>query len=120
MPFWLVEEHDWTLPLEDRRLQFVLTPYLHFPGAFTTFDHGTHTLFSSDLFGGFTSEPQLFAKDESYFEQIRAFHEHYMPSHEILMHGLLRLRELPLKQPLHLSTAASCAASSSPTSSTAS
>ncbi|MCK6552848.1 FprA family A-type flavoprotein, partial [Myxococcota bacterium] len=98
MPFWKIEEHGWALDVGARKIRFVLTPYLHFPGAFATFDEETGTLFSSDLFGGFTPEPRLFAKDESYFEDIRAFHEHYMPSHDILAHGILRLRELPIEQ----------------------
>ena len=84
------------LDLGGRTLQFVFTPYLHFPGAFTTFDDSTGTLFSSDLFGGFTSETDLFASDISYFEAIRPFHEHYMPSREILAHGLEQLEALPL------------------------
>ena len=33
-PVHLIEDHDWTLTLADGcTLQFVLTPYLHFPGA---------------------------------------------------------------------------------------
>jgi diguanylate cyclase (GGDEF)-like protein len=97
LPFHLIDEHDWQLDLGGRVLQFVFTPYLHFPGAFTTFDDTTGTLFSSDLFGGFTSDLQLFATDMSYFEAIRPFHEHYMPSREILAHGMDQLEKLPLK-----------------------
>ena len=98
MPFWNIESHGWQLDLGGRRLSFVFTPYLHFPGAYCTFDATSGTLFSSDLFGGFTSGDALYAEDEGYFEEIRAFHEHYMPSREILMHGLLRLEQQPIKQ----------------------
>ncbi len=97
LPFHLIDENDWVLDLGGRRLRFVFTPYLHFPGAFTTFDEATGTLFSSDLFGGFTSGCELYAEDLSYFEEIRPFHEHYMPSREILVHGLEELEKLPLK-----------------------
>jgi diguanylate cyclase (GGDEF)-like protein len=97
LPFWRIEDHGWVLPLEDRTLQFVLTPYLHFPGAFVSFDPESGVLFSSDLFGGFTSEPKLVAEDEGYFEAIRLFHEHYMPSQEILAHGLSRIEPLPIQ-----------------------
>ena len=41
-------------------------------------------LFSSDLFGGFTEQPTLVAVDESHFDAVRPFHEHYMPSRDIL------------------------------------
>ena len=97
LPFWQIEDHDWTLELPDRTLRFVFTPYLHFPGAFCTFDQKTRVLFSSDLFGGFTEGFQLFAEDEGYFEALRPFHEHYMPSRELLQHGLLALQEHPIR-----------------------
>ncbi|MDO8391536.1 MAG: diguanylate cyclase [Actinomycetota bacterium] len=92
-PYYLVEDHDWQLPLDGgRALRFVLTPYLHFPGAMCSWDSGTGVLFSSDIFGGFTDGSELFASDASYFEALRPFHEHYMPSREILGAGLARLR----------------------------
>jgi diguanylate cyclase (GGDEF)-like protein len=53
-------------------------------------------LFSSDIFGGFTIDRSLVAKDESHFEALRPFHEHYMPSRDLLAHGLMRLEQLPL------------------------
>ncbi len=92
-PFWLVEENGWELQLKDRLLKFVFTPYAHFPGAFCTFDSKSQTLFSSDLFGGFTEEFSLYAKDESYFEQMRPFHEHYMPSRDILDFALTQIKK---------------------------
>ena len=96
LPFWLVDAHDWVLDLGRRVLEFHFTPYLHFPGAFTTFDRATGTLFSSDLFGGFTDDWKLVATDESYFASMAPFHEHYMPSREILDHGLAPLAKLPI------------------------
>jgi diguanylate cyclase (GGDEF)-like protein len=96
MPFWLVDEHDWRLPLEDRELQFIFTPYAHFPGAFCTFDPKSRILFSSDLFGGFTTQPTLVARDESHFEAIRPFHEHYMPSRDILGYVLSQIDRFPV------------------------
>lgn len=96
LPYWRVEEHDWLLPLVDRTLRFVFTPYAHFAGAFNTFDETSRTLFSSDLFGGFGAEGELFATSLDYFDGVRAFHEHYMPSHEILVHAIDQLRTLPI------------------------
>lgn len=96
MPFWCIEENHWKLDLGSRELSFVFTPYLHFPGAFCTFDTKSGILFSSDLFGGFTEKWSLVAEDETYFEAIRPFHEHYMPSREILYHALCKLEKLPL------------------------
>lgn len=88
MPFWLIEDHDWQLDLGGRLLRFIFTPYAHFPGAFVTFDTQSQVLFSSDLFGGFTEGFKLFAQDRGYFENLRPFHEHYIPSRDVLQFAL--------------------------------
>ncbi len=99
LPFWRVDEHDWQLDLGGRILRFTFTPYCHFAGAFATFDATTGTLFSSDIFGGFSDEcPALYAQDESHFESLRPFHEHYMPSRAILGYTLSNLEVLPIRQ----------------------
>ncbi len=95
-PFWLIEENNWKLDLGGRLLNFIFTPYLHFPGAFCTFDNESGVLFSSDLFGGFTEDFQLYANDEGYFESLRPFHEHYMPSRELLQYSLNKIQEYPV------------------------
>lgn len=97
LPFWLVDQNDWQLPLVDRLLKFIFTPYAHFPGAFCTFDSKTQLLFSSDLFGGFTEEFNLFAQDEGYFEALRPFHEHYIPSRDILNYALSQIEAYPVR-----------------------
>jgi diguanylate cyclase (GGDEF)-like protein len=97
MPFWLVEEHAWQLPLEDRALKFVFTPYAHFPGAICTFDPVSQVLFSSDIFGGLTPEFSLVAQDEQYFEAMRPFHEHYMPNRDILNYALQAIERYPIR-----------------------
>jgi len=97
MPFWLVEEHDWTLDLGGRVLRFIFTPYAHFPGAIVTFDETSGVLLSSDLFGGFTKGFQLVAPDRSYFEQMRPFHEHYIPSRDILQYALKAIQAYPVR-----------------------
>jgi diguanylate cyclase (GGDEF)-like protein len=97
LPFWLIDEHEWKLALEDRTLDFVFTPYAHFPGAFCSFDRSTGVLFSSDLFGGFTEQPQLVALDESHVDAVRPFHEHYMPSSDILDYALSQVERYPIE-----------------------
>ncbi len=84
-----IEENAWRLKLKNRTLRFIFTPYMHFPGAFCTFDEKTNTLFSSDIFGGFTDKFELFAKNaDDYFQKLKPFHEHYMPSSAIVNNGL--------------------------------
>lgn len=82
--YYIINENNYLLKLKSGRiLGFVLTPYLHFPGAFTTYDYQTKILFSSDLFGAFSYEWSLYAEDD-YLEKMKTFHEHYMPSNSIL------------------------------------
>lgn len=97
-PLGCVEELNWELVLPSRKLQFVFTPYLHFPGAFTTYDEKSRILFSSDIFGGFTNKWSFIAEDESYFESMRLFHEHYMPSREILRHSIKKFEKLKIQR----------------------
>jgi glyoxylase-like metal-dependent hydrolase (beta-lactamase superfamily II) len=92
---WLVEEHGWQLPLaEDRVVEFQLTPYLHFPGAFVSYDCTSGILFSSDLFGGFVPDSAVLISDDlpSILQAARPFHQHYMPSSELLAAGLKRIQ----------------------------
>lgn len=93
--YWLVEDHDWQLPLAaGHALEFQLTPYLHFPGAFMTYDTSTRVLFSSDLFGGFVPDSGVLIADdlEYVLQNARPFHQHYMPSTALLQAGLGRVR----------------------------
>jgi two-component system cell cycle response regulator len=93
--YYLVEEHGWTIPLgAGRALQFQFTPYLHFPGAMVSYDTRTSTLFSSDLFGGFVPDSSvLVSHDLDYIiENATPFHQHYMPSTQLLVAGLTRIQ----------------------------
>jgi diguanylate cyclase (GGDEF)-like protein len=96
-PFYLIDQHDWKLTAGDRELEFVFTPYAHFPGAFCSFDRKTKTLFSSDIFGAISDKFSLFLEDdEELFEGIELFHKHYMPSRTILDFAL---RQIERKNP---------------------
>lgn len=82
--YYLLEENAYRLELKSgRELSFIQTPYLHFPGAFVTYDVMSKSLFSSDLFGAFSYNRTAYA-DESYMEKMRIFHKHYMPSNSVL------------------------------------
>lgn len=100
---YLVDENNFSLTLmSGREIQFVPTPYLHFPGAIASYDTDTKTLFSSDLFGAMSSNWDLFA-GEDYIEKMKTFHEHYMPSNDILrpvMETLL-LMDISIIAPQH-------------------
>jgi diguanylate cyclase (GGDEF)-like protein len=103
-PFYLVDENDWKLKAGNRELEFVFTPYAHFPGAFCTYDKKSKILFSSDLFGGLTPEFELFAKSaDEYFEYAKPFHKHYIPSKSILNYAIDKVesKDISLIAPQH-------------------
>jgi len=99
----LIEDSVEKLELDSgRTFRFVHTPYLHAPGAFVTFDEKTKVLFSSDLFGAFSDDWHLYAQD-NYPEQMKKFHEPYMPSLEIMAYSLDKLQflEMDMIAPQH-------------------
>lgn len=96
-PFYYVDRNNYQLTLNSGRiLNFIPTPFCHSPGSFVTFDRKTGALFSSDLFGAFSFNWSLFAGSD-YMEAMKAFHEPYMPSREILRENIKRLEKLPIK-----------------------
>ena len=103
LPYYLIEENEMQLRLKSGRiLSFILTPYLHFAGAFVTYDAKTRSLFSSDLFGSFSYNPTLYA-DDQYMDKMLSFHEHYMPSNAVLrpVMELLSLYKIETIYPQH-------------------
>jgi len=102
--FYEIQDNSWQLQAGNKILKFIFTPYMHFPGAFCTYDPETKILFSSDIFGGFTKEFHLYAESaESYFESMVPFHTHYMPSKQIVNHGLdnIEKHDIELIAPQH-------------------
>jgi two-component system, cell cycle response regulator len=94
--YYIVNNNQFRLTLESGRvLSFIPSPYLHFPGAIMTYDEKTKTLFSSDLFGAFSDSWNLYAQ-EDYIEKMKTFHEHYMPSNEILRPVMETLLKIPI------------------------
>ncbi len=92
--FYVVNERGWEWRFRSGRiLRFLPAPYCHCAGCIMTWDATSHTLFSSDVFGSIIHSPDLFAGPD-YDSGMRAFHEHYMPSREVLapvMESLLPL-----------------------------
>ncbi len=96
-----------------RKLQFVNTPYSHCAGSFVTFDAQTGVLFTSDLFGSYGAEWDLFltlekeCKDCTDYENcptgktycplpdIIRFHEKIMTSKKALRFSLERISKVP-------------------------
>lgn len=94
--FYRVDANDWRLTLKSgRALQFIFAPFLHFPGAFMTYDKKSKILFSGDIFGGLSFDWNLYA-NEFYEEAVKAFHENYMPSNKIMRHAMDKLDGLEI------------------------
>lgn len=78
-----------------RTLEFLPVPYLHSPGAIMTYDRKTRSLFSGDLFGAVDSEWSLF-DPKGFPENMRGFHQAYMPTRAILRPAMERLEQLDI------------------------
>lgn len=79
------------------RLQFTEAPFLHFPGAFTTFDHETGVLFSGDIWAAldtdFTSIVQDFV---AHALKMDLFHLDYMASNVATKGYASKIKGLPI------------------------
>lgn len=109
-----IKKNDNTLTFGGRRLRFLETPYCHSTGSFVTYDEQTKTLFTSDLFGSFSSNwglcldltddcfgCQEFAhcpKEKSYcaMADIIAFHRYLMPNGKALANAMRTIKTLDL------------------------
>jgi len=60
-----INEHNFQFTFGGRRLRFLSTPYAHSQGSFVTYDEKTRTLFTSDLFGSFSTQWDLFLELET-------------------------------------------------------
>ncbi len=89
-----IDEHNFRLQWDNgkKELEFVFTPYFHSPGAFATYFPEQKILFSSDIFGAFQKNWNLFA-DEKYTDAMKSFNELYAPSKEIVNFSIKRFRE---------------------------
>jgi flavorubredoxin len=96
-----------------RELQFIRTPYAHAEGSFATFDPTLGVLFTSDLFGSYGKQWEIFLRldaachdcvdyancpnHQAYcpLPDILRFHQLIMPSERILKYALEQLGKIP-------------------------
>lgn len=96
-----------------RTLQFIKTPYSHSSGSFVTFDQKSGILFTSDIFGSYGTEWELFLKlrpqcidcvsltkcpsnrEKCPINDILNFHKIIMPSRKALKYALKKMLEVP-------------------------
>jgi len=74
-------------------LQFIPAPFLHFPGAFATYDAATGCLFTGDVFASLNTGSNLWVEDfEAHIGNMAMFHTEYMASN-IAARGFTRRLE---------------------------
>jgi flavorubredoxin len=104
-----IDAFDYRFDLNGRILEFIPTPYTHSPGSFVTYDTATKTLFSSDLFGSYATQWDLFLdlRKECFtcedhencpnnlaqcpVEELLAFHREIMPCSKALRYAMERI-----------------------------
>lgn len=87
-----------TLSLGDRTLEFLLTPWTHWPETQITFLREDRVLFSCDLFGSHVASSDLFMQDEraTYISAKRYYAEIMMPFRGSIKGHLEKVRTLPV------------------------
>lgn len=102
--FVTVEDGE-TLSLGDRTLEFIHTPWVHWPETLSTYLREDRILFSCDFFGSHIATTDLFATDEGlvYEAAKRYFAEIMMPFRKIIQKNLekLKAKDIDLIAPSH-------------------
>ncbi len=106
---FIVVEDGETLTLGDKTLQFILTPWVHWPETMVTYLKEEKILFSCDFFGSHYATDELFFNDREilYPAAKRYFAEIMMPFRTIIRKNMERLKDLdieiiaPSHGPLH-------------------
>lgn len=111
-----IQSHGYALNLNGRVLDFIATPYSHSPGSFVTYDRKTQTLFSSDLFGSYATQWDLFLKlNKTCYScrnredcpnkilacpitDILAFHKEIFPCNKALRFAMSTIKNIPIKR----------------------
>lgn len=93
----VVANPEYTLP-SGASLRFVEAPFLHFPGAFATFDSASRFLFSGDIWAALDLNWALVVKDmDDHALQMNLFHVDYMASNVAARGFVARIADLPIR-----------------------
>ncbi len=102
--FITVEDGE-TLSLGDRTLEFIYTPWVHWPETMSTYLREEKILFSCDFFGSHVATTNLYVSDESRVAEAakRYFAEIMMPFRSIISKNLDKIEkyEIDLIAPSH-------------------
>ncbi len=95
--FTVVGEGD-TISLGDKTLQFILTPWVHWPETMSTYLKEERILFSCDFFGSHYAADELFIKDEKkiYNAAKRYYAEIMMPFRTSIVKNVEKIKNLDI------------------------
>lgn len=93
----VIQDND-TLSLGDKTLQFLITPWVHWPETMLTYVQESKVLFSCDLFGSHIATSDLFVSDERivYSPSKRYYAEIMMPFRSSIKGHMERLGTFPI------------------------
>jgi flavorubredoxin len=96
--FYDIADHmDYTFK-NGKKLRFIEAPFLHFPGAFTTYDETSSFLFSGDIWAALDTDWELLSSDfETHKLNMDLFHVDYMASNIAARGFVRRLDGIELK-----------------------
>jgi flavorubredoxin len=96
--FYLIEDGD-VLPLGGRTLEFLITPWVHWPETMLTYLQEDQILFSCDFFGSHLASSDLYTQDMPRVMAAakRYYAEIMMPFRVTIKNHLERLREYPIR-----------------------
>ena len=85
-----------TLDLGGKELEFIITPWVHWPDTMVTYLHDVKILFSCDFFGSHRASSDLFACEDIYMAAKRYYAEIMMPFRVIIRKNLEKLKNLEI------------------------
>ncbi len=96
--FTIIDEGD-TIDLGGRTLEFILTPWVHWPETMSTYLREDKILFSCDFFGSHVATSYTFAKyyDKVYHEAKRYYAEIMMPFRTFIEKNIKKIRQKEIK-----------------------
>ncbi len=86
-----------SLDLGDKTLEFIITPWVHWPDTMVTYLHEDKILFTCDFFGSHMATSQLFASEDIYNPAKRYYAEIMMPFRSIIKKNLEKLERLEIE-----------------------
>jgi flavorubredoxin len=95
--FMVVKDGD-TISLGDKTLQFIFTPWVHWPETMSTYLKEGKILFSCDFFGSHYASDDLFVKDDKkiYTAAKRYYAEIMMPFRTSIVKNLEKIKDLDI------------------------